>query len=98
MFQVVKHVSGKVLWINTLLLFCLSFIPFVTSWMGENHFSASPVVLYGVILLMAAIAYYILVRSLIHVHGKDSLLATSIGGDFKGKISIVTLQVSCFLL
>jgi uncharacterized membrane protein len=88
MFQAVKHVSGKILWTNALLLFCLSLVPFVTAWMGENHFSASPVALYGVVLIMAGIAYYILVRSLIHVHGKDSLLATSIGSDFKGKISI----------
>ncbi len=89
MFQVVKHVSGKILWTNMLLLFCLSLVPFVTAWMGENHFSPSPVALYGVVLIMASISYYILIGSLIRIHGKDSLLATSIGGDFKGKISIV---------
>jgi len=97
MFQVVKHVSGKILWTNALLLFCLSLVPFVTAWMGENHFSASPVALYGVVLIMAGIAYYILVRSLIHVHGKDSLLATSIGSDFKGKISIVIYGLGILL-
>lgn len=88
LFQAVKHVNGRVLWSNILLLFCLSLIPFVTAWMGENHFSASPVALYGIVLLMAALSYPVLVQSLIHLHGKDSLLATSIGKDFKGKISI----------
>ena len=88
-FQAVKHVNGKVLWCNTLLLFCISLIPFVTAWMGENHFSASPVALYGIVLLMCALSYPVLLRSLIKLHGKDSLLATSIGNDFKGKISIV---------
>ena len=87
-FQAVKHVNGKVLWCNTLLLFCISLIPFVTAWMGENHFSASPVALYGIVLLMCALSYPVLLRSLIKLHGKDSLLATSIGNDFKGKISI----------
>ena len=89
MFQVVKHVNGRVLWTNILLLFCLSLVPFVTAWMGENEFDNSPVALYGIILIMAAISYTILVRSLLHIHGKDSVLATSIGNDFKGKISIV---------
>lgn len=97
MFQVVKHVSGKILWTNMLLLFCLSLVPFVTAWMGENHFSPSPVALYGVVLIMASISYYILIGSLIRIHGKDSLLATSIGGDFKGKISIVIYGVGILL-
>ncbi|HEY5463912.1 MAG TPA: TMEM175 family protein [Hanamia sp.] len=88
-FQAVTHVNGKVLWCNTLLLFCISLIPFVTAWMGENHFSASPVALYGIVLLMAALSYPLLLKSLIQLHGKDSLLATSIGRDFRGKISIV---------
>ena len=89
MFQVVKQVNGKVLWRNIFLLFCLSLVPFVTAWMGEHHFSSGPVALYGVVLVMAGIAYYFLLHSLIKLHGKDSLLATSIGGDFKGKISVV---------
>jgi len=88
LFQIVKHVNGKVLWRNIFLLFCLSLVPFVTAWMGENHFSSSTVALYGIILLMAGIAYYFLLHSLIQLHGKDSLLATSIGNDFKGKISL----------
>lgn len=89
LFQSVNHVNGKVLWCNMLLLFCISLIPFVTAWMGENHFSASPVALYGLILLMAALSYPILLHSLIKLHGKDSLLAKSIGSDVKGKISIL---------
>lgn len=88
LFQAVKYVNGKVLWSNIFLLFCLSLAPFVTAWMGENHFSASPVALYGIVLLMAALSYPILLQSLINLHGKDSILATSIGNDFKGKASI----------
>jgi uncharacterized membrane protein len=93
MFQLVKHVNGKVLWRNMFLLFCLSLVPFVTAWMGENHFSASPTALYGIVLAMAGIAYYFLIHSLIKLHGEDSLLATSIGDDFKGKISVVIYVV-----
>lgn len=89
MFQVVQHVNGKVLWRNIFLLFCMSLVPFATAWMGENHFSSGPVALYGIILVMAAIAYAFLLHSLIQLHGKDSLLATSIGTDFKGKISVL---------
>jgi len=88
MLQSVKHVNGKVLWTNMLLLFCISLVPFVTAWMGENHFSASPVALYGMVLLLCASGYSVLERSLIQLHGKDSLLAQSIGNDTKGKISI----------
>lgn len=75
--------------IITIMVLELSLVPFVTAWMGENHFSAIPVTLYGIVLLMAALTYPILLRSLIKLHGKDSLLATSIGNDFKGKISII---------
>jgi uncharacterized membrane protein len=89
MLQSVKRVNGKVLWSNMLLLFCISLVPFVTAWMGENHFSASPVALYGMNLLLCALAYSVLERSLIQLHGKDSLLAKSIGGGTKGKISIL---------
>ncbi len=88
LFQAVKHVNGKVLWYNTLLLFCISLISFATSWMGENHFSQAPVALYGIILLMSAISYTLLQFELIRFHGKDSLLASSIGRDSKGKISV----------
>ena len=89
MLQTVKHVNGKVLWSNMLLLFCISLIPFVTAWMGENHFSASPVALYGVVLLLCALSYPVLIHYLIQLHGKDSLLGKSIGGDTKGKVSIL---------
>lgn len=88
LFQAVKHVNGKVLWFNILLLFSLSLVPFVTAWMGENHFSSSPVALYGIVLLMPALSYFILLRSLMKLHGKDSFLARSIGKDFKGKVSV----------
>jgi len=82
-------VNGRVLWANLHLLFWLSLIPFVTAWMGENHFASAPVALYGVILLLSAIAYTVLVRSLLLLHGPDSFLAEALGADFKGKISIV---------
>ena len=87
-FQVVKHVNGRVLWSNILLLFCLSLVPFVTAWMGENHFSSLPVALYGIVLLMCALSYPVLIWSLIRLHGKDSLLATSVGKGTKGKASV----------
>ena len=89
LLQACKHVDGRVLWANMFLLFWLSLIPFATGWEGENRFAAWPVALYGFILLMAAVAYYILVRALIALHGQDSVLAAAVGRDFKGKISIV---------
>jgi len=87
MMQTVKHVTGKVLWANMHLLFWLSLVPFVTGWMGENHFTSASVFLYGVILLGAAIAYFILQRLIIKDHGKDSILSKALGNDLKGKIS-----------
>jgi len=89
LFQVVERVSGGVLWANLHLLFWLSLIPFATAWMGENHFAAVPVAVYGVVLVLAAIAYFILTRTLLRIHAPDSTLATALGRDFKGKISIV---------
>lgn len=97
LFQAVKHVNGKVLWCNILLLFCLSLVPFVTAWMGENHFSASPVALYGIVLLMASLSYPVLLHSLIKLHGKDSLLGTSIGNDIKGKTSIALYSIGILI-
>ena len=88
LMQIVHKVSGAVLWSNIHLLFWLSLVPFATAWMGENHFSKWPVILYGFVLLMAALAYYILAHCLITVHGKDSTLAQAIGKDKKGIISI----------
>lgn len=94
LLQAVQHVSGPILWANLHLLFWLSLIPFVTNWMGENHFSEWPVALYGAVLLFSAIAYYILARALVSLHGKTSTLATALGADFKGKISIVICAVA----
>ena len=88
MFQGVKHVSGRVLWSNLHLLFWLSLTPFTTAWMDENHFATLPVAVYGTGLLMNAIAYTILVRSLIHTHGRDSEFAARIGSDTKGYVSL----------
>jgi uncharacterized membrane protein len=89
LFQAVKHVRGPVLWANLHLLFWLSLFPFVTGWMGENHFESLPVAIYGVVLIMAAVAYFILVRVLLAGHAPDSPLAKAIGSDFKGKVSVV---------
>src|SRR5918997_5969468 len=75
LLQAVKHVNGRTLWANLHLLFWLSLIPFATGWMGENHFAAWPVALYGVVLLSAAVAYFVLTRVLVSHHGKDSALA-----------------------
>src|SRR5205809_425323 len=94
LLQAVSHVNGRVLWANLHLLFWLSLTPFVTNWMGENQFAAWPVALYGTVLLFAAIAYFILVRSLLALHGKDSTLATALGRDFKGKVSMVIYLVA----
>jgi len=94
LLQPVEHVDGQVLWANLHLLFWLSLIPFVTAWMGENRFSSRPVALYGVVLLLAAIAYFILTRSLLRLHAADSLLAVALGRDFKGKISVVICAVA----
>jgi uncharacterized membrane protein len=85
----VDRVDGRTLWANLHLLFWLSLIPFGTSWLGNTSFASWPVALYGVDLLAAAVAYFILVRALIARHGSDSMLATAVGGDFKGKASVV---------
>lgn len=87
MIHAVQHVNGSVLWANLHLLFWLSLVPFVTAWMGESHFARTPVALYGVVLLLASIAYFILSRRLISLHGRDSTLATAVGRDFKGLVS-----------
>src|SRR5438309_1960535 len=89
MFHAVHHVNGATLWANLHLLFWLSLVPFVTGWMDENHFAPVTVAAYGVVLLGAACAYYILTRALLATHGTDSLLAKALGKDFKGKISVV---------
>ena len=89
MLHAASKVSGGILWANLFLLFWLSLVPFATGWMGENHFAPAPTALYGVILLMAAIAYFILQNVIIKAHGKSSVLASAIGSDLKGKISPV---------
>ena len=81
------RVNGAILWANTHLLFWLSLIPFATAWLGENHVAALPTALYGVALLMPAIAYYLLQTAIVRVNGADSSLAKALGDDFKGKIS-----------
>ncbi len=94
LWQVVEQVNGPVLWANLHLLFWLSLVPFVTAWMGENHFAAAPVAVYGVVLLGAAIAYYLMARVLLASHARDSLLARALGSDFKGRISLLIYAVA----
>jgi uncharacterized membrane protein len=94
MLHAVSKVNGAILWANLHLLFWLSLVPFVTGWMGENHFAAWPVALYGTILLMAGVAYNILCRALINFHGRDSALAKAVGKDFKGRISVLIYAIA----
>ncbi len=89
MLHAAERINGPILWANLHLLFWLSLVPFVTRWTGENNFAATPVAMYGVVLFMAAIAYYILMHALIRHHGKASTLGVAVGNDFKGKISVV---------
>jgi len=97
MLHTIKRVSGGVLWANLHLLFWLSLFPFATRWMGENHLAATPTAAYGCVLLMAAIAYWILQQAIIAREGRDSLLARAVGGDWKGKLSPV-LYLAAILL
>ena len=89
MLHATDHINGKILWANMHLLFWLSLIPFVTGWMGENHFAPLPTAVYGAVLLAAAIAYYLLQQMIIAHEGRHSKLKAAIGRDFKGKISPV---------
>lgn len=89
LLHAVRQVEGRVLWANLFLLFWLSLVPFSTGWMGENNFASAPVALYGLVLLGAAIAYYILERFLIAAQGSDSVLAKAVGRDTKGIVSLV---------
>lgn len=100
MMHTVKKVTGDILWANLHLLFWLSLVPFVTGWIGENHFMPFPMALYGIVLLMAAVAYYILQLRIIKAHHENSLLARAIGKDLKGKISpvlYILAVVSCWI-
>jgi uncharacterized membrane protein len=96
LLHTLTNVSGGVLWANLHLLFWLSLVPFVTGWMGENHFPPIPVALYGIVLLMLAIAFYILQNVILKKHGKQSILAKAIGKDFKGKISLILYVIGIF--
>jgi uncharacterized membrane protein len=91
---VVRWVTGGVLWANLHLLFWLSLIPFVTGWIGENHFAAVPVALYGCVLLMCAVAYLVLLAVTIRAEGEESLIADAIGRDWKGRTSVVLYLVA----
>lgn len=97
MLYVTEHVNGKILWANMHLLFWLSLVPFVTGWMGENHFAALPTAVYGGVLLAAAVAYYILQKLIIRQQGPRSRLKAAIGRDIKGKLSPVIYVVAIVL-
>jgi uncharacterized membrane protein len=94
MLHATSRINGKILWANLHLLFWLSLVPFVTGWMGENHFAATPTAVYGAVLLAAAIAYYLLQGAIIADQGPGSKLAAAIGKDLKGKISPVLYAVA----
>jgi uncharacterized membrane protein len=94
LFQAAEEVSGGILWANLHLLFWLSLFPFTTGWMGENHLAPTPTAVYGFVLLMAAIAYYILQRAIIAKEGHGSLLASAVGRDWKGKLSPVLYLIA----
>ena len=87
MLHTVQRVTGAILWANLHLLFWLSLVPFVTGWMGENHFAPVPTAVYGVVLLMAALAYWVLQRVIIRSQGPGSVLKRAVGGDWKGNVS-----------
>jgi uncharacterized membrane protein len=94
MLHVTERVTGTILWANLHLLFWLSLVPFTTGWMGENHFAAVPTALYGVVLLLAGISYYVLQRLIIRTQGPNSRLALAIGPDLKGKLSPVVYAIA----
>jgi uncharacterized membrane protein len=94
LLQASEHVTGGILWANLVLLFCLSLVPFTTAWMGQNHYAPLPVAVYGVMLLLAGIAFVVLTKSLIAHHGKNSVLATSIGNDWKGRVSVLVYALA----
>jgi uncharacterized membrane protein len=94
MIQAVEHIDGTSLWANMHLLFWLSLVPFASAWMGENNFATLPVIVYGIVLLMDAVAYFLLARTLLRLHGRDSTLVKALGKDSKGKISILLYTVA----
>jgi uncharacterized membrane protein len=94
LLHAVERVNGRILWRNLHLLFWLSQVPFATGWMGENHFAPWPTAAYGFVMLMAGVAYYFLVRAILAHHGKDSRVATALGSDIKGKVSVLLYLVA----
>jgi len=94
MLQATKRVTGLILWANLHLLFWLSLFPFVTGWMGENHFAPLPTAVYGSVLLLAGFAYTLLQAAIVRSEGPDSLLATAVGADFKGKVSLLSYAIA----
>jgi TMEM175 potassium channel family protein len=94
MLKVTEVITGAILWANLHLLFWLSLVPFTTGWMGENHFAPLPTAMYGVVLLLAAVAYLVLQRAIIRAQGPDSRLAKAVGRDVKGKLSIVLYAIA----
>jgi len=94
MFHATHQINGKILWANLHLLFWLSLIPFVTGWMGENHFAPLPTAVYGVVLLLAGLAYVLLQHTIIAAQGPNSRLATAVGRDVKGKLSALLYAVA----
>jgi uncharacterized membrane protein len=94
MLHTLNKVTGPILWANLHLLFWLSLIPITTGWMGQNHFAAAPSAVYGIVLFMAAIAYFILQQLIIASQGRDSLLKKAIGHDWKGKLSPVLYLIA----
>lgn len=94
LLQAIKQVDGRILWANMHLLFWLSLVPFASAWMGENPIASWPVALYGAVLLFAAVAYNLLSHALIALNGRDSVLATAVGRDFKGNASLVLYLVA----
>ena len=94
LMHAVERVNGRILWRNLYLLFWLSQVPFTTGWMGENHFASLPTALYGFVMLMAGVANYFLVRAILAHHGRDSRVASALGRDFKGKVSVLLYVVA----
>lgn len=94
LLQATQRVNGATLWANLHLLFWLSLVPFATAWMGENHWSAWPMAVYGIVLLLAGFAYFLLAKVLIRLHGEGSTLAKSLGRDQKTKISLLIYAVA----
>ena len=97
LLKAARRVNGAIMWANLHLLFWLSLVPFATGWMGENHFAAGPCALYGIILLLSAVAYYVLQQAIIRDQGPDSVLAAATGRDWKGRLSPVAYALAIAL-